>query len=106
MNFSHFYFIVISGVSRTSIVIDYYYTYIGDFMVEADIDGSIFHQNSSINATVCFTFTTVNDNIVEGNETFEFIPSASNILDKFAEGYDEFSLVVYDDDGTYMYNTL
>ena len=70
-------------------------------MVEAAIDGSIFHQNSSINATVCFTFTTVNDNIVEGDETFEFIPSASNILDKFAEGYDEFSLVVYDDDGTY-----
>ncbi len=69
----------------------------GDFIIEED--GFIFYQNASINDTRCFSFTTVDDAIVEGNETFRFIPSSSNKLDSFMEGYNEFSLTIYDDDG-------
>lgn len=51
---------------------------------------------SPVNTTACFVFTPFNDEIIEGDEQFNFMPSAVNERD-VVEGV--FSLVIYDDDG-------
>lgn len=74
-----------------------FYTFIsGDFNV---YNTSLTFNPSDVNETLCGIFRTVDDNIVENNETFYFQAAVQNSMDSFEDGNSAFQLSVYDDDG-------
>jgi len=59
---------------------------------------SLSFNSSNANSTMCATFSPVDDEIVESDETFVF--EASTLFpDYFADGNSTFELTIYDEDG-------
>lgn len=77
-----------------------YTLYTDDFSITED--SVLFNSTSAVNSTKCFTFTTVNDVIIEKDEQFMFQPVANNTLDQFDKEDTYFTLIIYDDDGKKM----
>ena len=71
--------------------------FLDDFRIE-DYNLTI-PSASPINSTACFIFRPVDDEFIEGNESFVFAPAVTNELDVFDESRYQFSLVIFDDDG-------
>lgn len=59
-----------------------------------------FQSHDTLNSTVCFTFATIDDEIIEDAEMFIFHPMTENDRDIFVGGTSAaFSIVIYDNDG-------
>ena len=71
----------------------------GDF--ELSGQNLSFISSSRVGSTACLTFTPVNDDYVEATEIFLFRATADNMLDTFTEDGSDFSLMIFDDDGTF-----
>ena len=69
--------------------------YVDDFNIEED--SVVFTPDSASNSTACFSFTPVDDVIIEDNEMFGFYASARNERDVFESS--DISITIYDDDG-------
>jgi hypothetical protein len=73
----------------------------GDFNIVED--SIVFPSNSAANTTRCFTFSPVNDNIIEDDEVFTLSAQTANELDVFVGTLsDLFSIVIFDDDGKFL----
>lgn len=80
------------------IMTQFFFYQTADFNIE-DIS-IIFPSNSSINSTLCFIFTPVNDEIIEEDERFTFSPTPANSRDVYLDGpFAVYTIVIYDDDG-------
>ena len=79
--------------------------YTGDFSIVED--SLVFFSNSTANTTLCFTFSPVNDDIIEGDEVFTFTALTANELDVFMDSAsDPFIIVIYNDDGKFYWPLL
>ena len=59
----------------------------------------VFQSGSKINDTVCFNFMPTDDKIIENTEMFVFRVYSVNVTDSFIDYFDEFSILINDDDG-------
>ncbi len=75
------------------------FTFTDDFNIEEA--SVVFDSNSIINSTACFTFSPVNDEIIEEDEVFLFTPNTTNTRDMFMIDSSVISVLLYDDDSEY-----
>ncbi len=70
-----------------------------DFNIEEA--SAVFNSGYTINSTACFTFSPVNDVIIEEDEVFIFTPNTAIARDIFMNGPSLITVLVHDDDGTF-----